>query len=270
MIFILVTSIGEPIMATLFAPFVRHVLHGSSQAYGVIAGVQAIGGVLGGLLVASLAHRVSASQLLSWGAVAFGAVDLGIFLYPLGYVAVWPAAAGMVLVGVPGAMTIAGAMTLFQRHTEDAYRGRVFGALNTVEGVAVLAGIVGAGFLGQVAGIVPVLAAQGGGYVVAGLVMLIVLRREPRASRQRARPARARRSGPHAEHGAGRTARPVRAAGSADGGGRQAGAAAARASPAGAAGTAGAAAARASPAGTAGTAGAAAARPASRPASRAS
>ncbi len=186
MIFILVTSIGEPIMATLFAPFVRHVLHGSSQAYGVIAGVQAIGGVLGGLLVASLAHRVSASQLLSWGAVAFGAVDLGIFLYPLGYVAVWPAAAGMVLVGVPGAMTIAGAMTLFQRHTEDAYRGRVFGALNTVEGVAVLAGIVGAGFLGQVAGIVPVLAAQGGGYVVAGLVMLIVLRREPRASRQRA------------------------------------------------------------------------------------
>ena len=87
-VFILVTATGEGIMSTLFAPFVRHVLHGSSQAYGVVAAVQAIGGILGGLLVASVGHRVSPAKLLSWGAVAFGAVDLAIFLYPLGYVAV--------------------------------------------------------------------------------------------------------------------------------------------------------------------------------------
>jgi Na+/melibiose symporter-like transporter len=177
-IFILVTAIGEGIMSTLFAPFVRHVLHGGSQAYGVVAAVQAIGGILGGLLVASIAHHVSPARLLSWGAVAFGAVDLGIFLYPLGYVAVWPAAVGMVVVGVPGALTLAGALTLFQRNTEDSYRGRVFGALNAVEGVAILAGTIVAGVLAQVVGIIPVLACQGGGYVVAGLAMLIVLRAE--------------------------------------------------------------------------------------------
>jgi Na+/melibiose symporter-like transporter len=177
-IFILVTAIGEGIMSTLFAPFVRHILHGSSQAYGVVAAVQAIGGILGGLLVVSIAHHVSPARLLSWGAVAFGAVDLGIFLYPLGYVAVWPAAVGMVVVGVPGALTLAGALTLFQRNTEDGYRGRVFGALNAVEGVAILAGTIVAGFLAQVVGIIPVLAFQGGGYVVAGLAMLIVLRAE--------------------------------------------------------------------------------------------
>jgi Na+/melibiose symporter-like transporter len=182
-IFILVTSVGEGIMSTLFAPFVRHVLHGSSQAYGVVAAVQAIGGILGGLLVASVAHRVSPAKLLSWGAVAFGAIDLAIFLYPLGYVAVWPAAVGMVVVGVPGALTLAGALTLFQRNTEDAYRGRMFGALNAVEGVATLAGILAAGALAQVAGIIPVLAVQGGGYVVAGLAMLIVLRAETGAAR---------------------------------------------------------------------------------------
>ena len=72
--------------------------------------------------------------------MAFGAVDLAIFLYPLGYVAVWPAAVGMVVVGFPGALTIAGALTLLQRNTEDSYRGRVFGALDAVEGVAILAG----------------------------------------------------------------------------------------------------------------------------------
>jgi MFS family permease len=107
--------------------------------------------------------------------VAFGLVDLAIFLYPLGYVAVWPAAVGMVIVGFPGALTIAGAMTLLQRNTDDSLRGRVFGALGAVEGVAILAGTVCAGLLGQVVGIVPVLAVQGGGYVVAGVAMAMAL-----------------------------------------------------------------------------------------------
>ena len=191
MIFVLVTSIGEGIMSTLFAPYVRHVLHGSSQAYGLVAAVQAIGGIAGGVIAASAGRRVSASRLLGWGAVAFGAVDLGIFLYPLGYVAVWPAAVGMVIVGVPGALTLAGAMTLFQRSTDDAFRGRVFGALGAVEGVAILAGTLCAGFLGQAAGIIPVLAVQGGGYVVAGLAMLVTLHadRTGRAAPSAARPA---------------------------------------------------------------------------------
>jgi MFS family permease len=187
-VFILVTAVGEGIMSTLFAPFVRHVLHGSSQAYGVVAAVQAVGGILGGLLAASLGHRISPAKLLGWGAVAFGMIDLAIFLYPLGYVAVWPAAVGMIVVGIPGALTLAGALTLFQRNTEDSYRGRVFGALNAVEGVAILAGTLGAGLLGQTVGIVPVLAVQGGGYVVAGLAMLVVLRSETRTA---ARPTRA-------------------------------------------------------------------------------
>ena len=191
MIFILVTSIGEGIMSTLFVPYVRHVLHGSSQAYGLVAAVQAIGGIAGGVIAASAGRRISASQLLGWGAVAFGAVDLGIFLYPLGYVAVWPAAVGMVIVGVPGALTLAGAMTLFQRSTDDAFRGRVFGAQGAVEGVAILAGTLCAGFLAQAAGIIPVLAVQGGGYVVAGFAMLLVLRtdRTERAAAPAARPA---------------------------------------------------------------------------------
>jgi MFS family permease len=122
--------------------------------------------------------------------VAFGAVDLAIFLYPLGYVAVWPAAVGMVIVGVPGALTMAGAMTLFQRSTEDSHRGRVFGALGAVEGVAILAGTVCAGFLAQAVGIIPVLAVQGGGYVLAGFAMLVVLRADVSTGRARqARPA---------------------------------------------------------------------------------
>ena len=179
MIFALVTSVGEGTMSTLFTPFVERVLHGSSQDLGLIVAAQAIGGIAGGMVAAASGHRFRAGRLMCYGAVAFGLVDLAIFLYPLGYVAVWPAVAGMIVVGLPGALTLAGLITLFQRSSEDAYRGRVFGAVSALEGITVLAGTLGSGYLSRLAGIIPVLAVQGAGYVVAGLAMLIWLREEP-------------------------------------------------------------------------------------------
>jgi Na+/melibiose symporter-like transporter len=176
MIFALVTSVGEGIMSTLFTPFVEHVLHGTPQDLGLIVAAQAVGGIVGGIVAAASGHRARASRLLSYGAIVFGLVDLAIFLYPLGYVAVWPAIVGMIIVGLPGALTLAGLITLFQRSSEDSYRGRVFGAVSALEGVTVLAGTLGAGYLSRFVGIVPVLAVQGAGYVVAGLVMLAWLK----------------------------------------------------------------------------------------------
>jgi hypothetical protein len=55
----------------------------------------------------------------------------------------------------------------------------VFGAVSALEGVTVLAGTLGSGYLSRLAGIIPVLAVQGVGYVVAGLVMLVWLNEEP-------------------------------------------------------------------------------------------
>jgi Na+/melibiose symporter-like transporter len=182
LIFLSVTCIGEGIMSTLFAPFVRSVLHGSGPDYGVIVAAQAIGGIAGGLIAAAAGSRFRPSRLFGAGAVAFGAVDLALFLYPLAHVAVWPASVLMIVVGVPGALLLAGAMTLLQSATVDSHRGRVFGALSAVEGVAIVAGTVAAGFLGQSVGIIPVLAAQGGGYIVGGIAVLIALRAQRAAN----------------------------------------------------------------------------------------
>jgi Na+/melibiose symporter-like transporter len=177
LVFTLITSTGEGIMGTLFAPYVRQVLHGGAEVYGLISGVQAIGGIIGGFLVASLADRWSPVVMLGVGAVAFGLVDLAIFLYPLLLVSPWPAAAGMIVVGLPGAVTVAGLQTLFQRHTVDAERGRVFALGSLASSVTVVIGSLGAGLLGGSVGIMPVLAVQGVGYVVAGLLMLAALDR---------------------------------------------------------------------------------------------
>jgi Na+/melibiose symporter-like transporter len=175
-VFTLITSTGEGIMGTLFAPFVRQVLHGSAPVYGVITGVQAIGGLIGGFFVVTVAQRWSPAVMLGAGAVVFGLVDLAIFLYPLAWVSPWPAAIGMIVVGLPGAVTLAGLTTLFQRHTSDAQRGRVFSLASLASSVSLVVGALLAGLLGGSVGIMPVLAWQGVGYVVAGTMTLVALR----------------------------------------------------------------------------------------------
>jgi Na+/melibiose symporter-like transporter len=177
-----ISSVGEGVMGTLFAPFVRDVLHGGGSAYGVILGAQAVGGIAAGFAAAIVAHRYPPQRLLGWGALFVGVIDLLLFLYPLAYATVWPAVVCMVAVGLPAALAVVGQTTLLQRTSSTSHRGRVFGALSAVQGVALLAGTLLAGVLGDVLGIVPVIAVQGAGYAVAGLIVLAHLpgaRRRP-------------------------------------------------------------------------------------------
>jgi Na+/melibiose symporter-like transporter len=168
----MVTGVGEGVMSTLFAPFVSSELGGDGKVYGLIVSSQAIGGIAGGLFAAAVGSRRPAATLWGLGAFAFGLVDTALFLYPLMSTSVIPAFVCMIVVGLPGALTIAGMMTVFQNLTVDGTRGRILGALGAAESVAVLLGITTAGFLGDAVGIVPVLLFQGLGYVAGGLVVL--------------------------------------------------------------------------------------------------
>jgi Na+/melibiose symporter-like transporter len=175
LVFTLVTSVGEGIMGTLFTPFVKDVLEGNAATLGTISSSQAVGGILGGFVAAAAGRRWGARVLFGWGAVLFGLVDLAIFLYPTLYVAAWPAVMGMVLVGFPGAVVVAARTTLMQDHSTDAQRGRIFALLFGVSSLSLGIGATCAGFLGESVGIIPILALQGGGYVVAGLMVLALL-----------------------------------------------------------------------------------------------
>ena len=175
LIFLAIVSVGEGVMGTLFAPFVRSVLHGSGGDFGLINAAQAAGGIGGGLVAASLGRRLDPVATLSYCAIAFGAIDLVLFLYPLAWPAVWPAAVLIAGAGVAGTFMLTAAMTLMQDHTTDRYRGRIFGALGAVEGVAIVTGTVTAGVLAHVLGIVAVLSVQGAGYVAAGVLVLALL-----------------------------------------------------------------------------------------------
>lgn len=173
--FAVITGIGESVMMTLMAPFVRDVLHGGPSAYGTIMSVQAIGGLTGGFVATLIGHRFTPRLLLGGGAVIFGLLDLALFLYPLLLPALWPAVVIMILVGLPGALMVAGLMTSFQTATDDSHRGRVFGALTALIAAAMLTGTAAAGFLAGHAGIVAVIAVQGAAHCLAGALVLIAL-----------------------------------------------------------------------------------------------
>jgi Na+/melibiose symporter-like transporter len=175
-VFFAVSGIGEAVMGTLFAPFVSDALGGSANDFGTILAAQAVGGIVGGLLVTAVGHRFSPRALFGWGALVFGVGDLALFLYPLLNPQVWPAVVIIALVGLPGAALFAGMLTVFQTSTEDHVRGRVFGALTTVQNATMLASTCAAGALAPHLGIVPVITVQGAVYVLAGVVILSVLR----------------------------------------------------------------------------------------------
>lgn len=174
-----VVCVGEGIMGTLFAPFVRDLLDGGARGYGLVVGVQAVGGLTGGLLVAAVGDRFRPARLLAASAALFGLVDLAIFLSPLVAHSIWPAVVLMAVVGVPGAGVASSFLTLMQRSTVDAFRGRVFGTLLGLQAGGLLVGSLLAGWLGGLGddALMLTIAWQGVGFVLMGAVVAVTLAR---------------------------------------------------------------------------------------------
>ncbi len=182
--YFVLSGVGEGAMGTLFAPFVSDVLQGNARLYGNILAAQAVGGILGGLIVTLAGRRASPRALFAWGTLAFGILDLALFLYPLVDRAAWPAVLLIGVVGLPGAALNAGMLTLFQASSADLVRGRVFGSLLTLQNAAMLLSTLAAGQLGATLGIIPVICTQGAVYVFVSVIALVVLtpRRRPAAA----------------------------------------------------------------------------------------
>lgn len=149
---------------------------------GWLMSAQAVGGLLGGMVIARLGSRVEPRRLLGPAAILFGLIDLAIFNYPAFFPGFTIALVLFVVVGLPGAAFMASYATLLQSGVADKYRGRVFGALNTTFALLTLAGMGLASVVGDVLGIVPVINIQGYVYVAAGIVALTFLWTRPAIS----------------------------------------------------------------------------------------
>lgn len=168
-------SIAQGIFLILYILFVLHTLHGTAADVGLLRGVQAIGSLLGGIVVGSLGNRIPITRLFGISAILFGIIDLTIWNAPAFYPSLPLTIALFILVGIPGVGLGASGMSYVQTVVADAYRGRVFATLNTMNSLLLAVGLAGAGALGDQLGILPILNAQGLLYVLSGIIALAFL-----------------------------------------------------------------------------------------------
>lgn len=171
---------GEGVLSALFAPFVIGVIGASGTEFGAVNGIQAVGGIVGGVAIATFAARAKPVELLGYGALLFGVLALLFALYPLALAGVWPAFALIAVVGFPAAALNAGFFTLLQLRAPQDYRGRVFGAISAAAAAAMLLGTVVGSTLATTVGVIPLIAIQGAIHIVAGPLVLARLRRVAR------------------------------------------------------------------------------------------
>ena len=187
-------AVAQGIFTVLFVVFVTRELGGDGADVGLLRGVQAIGGLAGGVVVVGLARRLEPGRMLGTSLLVFALIDLAIWNGPVVTTAIWLYLGLFVAAGIPGIGVLTGLTALVQERTGDAYLGRVFATyLGSFNGLMAV-GMLLAGLLGDTVGVVAVLNGQAALYLLAGVVAVATLspRREryPRTSK-RARSAMA-------------------------------------------------------------------------------
>ena len=152
-----VAMIAEGLFEVMIIPYVKDVLRGGSQELGFLFTGQAVGGLVGGVIVGRMSKRLNVANLVGPGLFALGLLELAVFNVPIFYFDIL----FFVLVGPAVIALETGIQTLLQMNVEDRYMGRVFGAFGTTIALAVLAGQGIASALGGQTGAVPLMTAGG-------------------------------------------------------------------------------------------------------------
>lgn len=191
-----ISAVAQGVFVVLFVVFVIQVLHGGAPEVGLLRGVQAVGAIIGGMLLAPLGHRLAPHRLAGAGLLAFGLVELAIWNGPsvttrLGlYVVLFVAA------GLPGIVSLTGLAAFVQTNTPDQFLGRIFSAYFTVSDGFQALGMLLAGLLADPIGLLPVLNGQAALYLLAGVLALVTLTRTRRPKQPALAPVTARSTPP--------------------------------------------------------------------------
>ncbi|MGN6126725.1 MAG: MFS transporter [Humibacter sp.] len=162
---------AQGLFLVLFVLFVTNSLSGSDAAVGLLRGIQAIGSIAAGAALGFLAVTARPKRLLIVGALSFGVVSLLVWNLPFITTALWPYVIMFILVGAPGVLLTTGYISMIQTTVTD--RGGAFAAFGLVNAVGQGVGLLAAGLLQPVTGLLPLLEVQGCLYLLSGLVVLV-------------------------------------------------------------------------------------------------
>jgi len=166
-----VAFLGDSMITVLIVPLVKVLMGGGSQLLGWLMMTQGVGGLLGGLLIGQFGKRFAPRRISAIGLVVTGMVILAIIVIPHS-VFVLPL---MALAGLAASAWLISSETLLQLGASDQFRGRIFGTLGTTSALASLVGMLLAGSLADLVGLVLVLCISGSLYIISGVLAWIML-----------------------------------------------------------------------------------------------
>jgi len=139
-------------------------LHAGDGLVGLLRGVQAIGGVLGGVLVSTRLKTTSARRLTSAGLVSFALISALAWNSPHLTTTAWWYVVLFIAVGVPATMLSTGLTTATQQASPPQLRGRTLSLLSVAQAVGQALGILAAGLLSSAIPLAILLNAQASCY----------------------------------------------------------------------------------------------------------
>jgi MFS family permease len=147
-------------------------LGGGPADVGLLRGVQAVGGLIGGALLGLLVDRVDARRLTAGSLAAFGLLSLATWNAPVVTTALGWYAGLFVAAGLPGLASLTGLTSILQAEAEPDGLGRVLSTFFAAYGGAQAAGMLAAGLVGTGIGLTLTLQVQGGLYLAAAALAL--------------------------------------------------------------------------------------------------
>lgn len=172
-------ALAQGAFVVLFVVFVLRELGGGGSEVGLLRGVQAVGGILGGLAAGWLARRFGPAALVGAGLGVFALIEAAIWNGPVATTALLLYVALFAAVGAPGIVVMSALMSVLLSATPDAFRGRVTSTHAGVFGVLQAAGMLLAGLLVEPVGLLPLLNAQVAVLAAGAVVAVLLLRSAP-------------------------------------------------------------------------------------------
>ncbi|GAA0989647.1 MFS transporter [Acrocarpospora macrocephala] len=152
-------ALAQGMFVILFLLFVTDLLGGGEPEAGLLRGVQAVGGLLGGALTAHLARKLDMRRLMTYSLLTFGLLSLVIWNSASITTAMWFYAGFFTLSGAPSVWIMAAWLSAAQQATPHEFQGRVMSALFALSDGLQAAGLMLAGAL---ASLLPTLALLNG------------------------------------------------------------------------------------------------------------
>ena len=182
-----VAAIAQGLFLVLFILFILRALHAGDQLVGLLRGVQAIGGVLGGLLIGTWAKHARARAQAVWGLGAFALVSAVCWNSPVLTTVSWWYVALFIAMGIPATAIGTGLITATQRASPPDRRGRVLSLMAVAQSLGQAIGIIVAGLLSTILPLTVLLNAQAGCYLASALIAIVGLDRCGQALRRSGR-----------------------------------------------------------------------------------